>query len=273
MPYSYVEKSFPRYSDDPLHFLTFFSPALGGRGDVCLYIPKGHEERPGLPMVVLLHGVYGSHWSWALNGGAHHVAQRLIDSGTIPPVALVMPSDGYVGQGSGYVPHPGRDCEAWIMEDVIGCVRQNYPCFGPGSRVYLGGFSMGGFGALRLGAKYPARVSGIAAHSSVTHFDQLPRFFDEAHKSFPYLRDEDRSALYWLVKNREVLPPIYFDCGSDDILVQYNRELHQALVEAGVPHEYHELPGRHSWEYWHHQLADALRFLFRQVVEQQHQQQ
>lgn len=263
MPYKRVEKSFPRFSNDPLHYLTFLSDALGGRGDVCLYIPRGHEETPDLPMVLLLHGVFGSHWSWAHNGGAHRVAEALISSRAIPPCALVMPSDGFVGEGSGYVRHPGRDCEAWIVDDVIGCVRENYPCFGAHSRVYIGGFSMGGFGALRLGAKYADRFSGIAVHSSITHFDQLSRFAENPAALFPHLGEEDRSALYWIVRNRDILPPLRFDCGEDDILVEFNRKLHRELEAYSVPHQYIEIPGRHSWDYWHEQLRDALRFLLR----------
>ena len=45
-----------------------------------------------LPLVLLLHGVYGSHWAWAFKGGAHRTAQRLIDAGAIPPLVLAMPS-------------------------------------------------------------------------------------------------------------------------------------------------------------------------------------
>ena len=44
-----------------------------------------------LPIVTLLHGVYGSHWSWAYQGGAHLTAAELMRQGSICPMVLVMP--------------------------------------------------------------------------------------------------------------------------------------------------------------------------------------
>ena len=71
-----------------------------------------------LPLVILLHGVYGSAWSWPLNGGAHLTVARLIEAEEIAPVALAMPSDGLWGDGSGYVPHADADYERWIVDEV-----------------------------------------------------------------------------------------------------------------------------------------------------------
>jgi len=86
--------------------MTVVAPALGpdgegGRGDVTYWTPRGCDAATDLPVVVLLHGVYGSHWAWANKAGAHVTAQRLIDAGEIGPCVLAMPSDGRVGEGSG----------------------------------------------------------------------------------------------------------------------------------------------------------------------------
>ena len=104
-----------------LSFVTVKSAALGQRADLTLWSPPGTEPGAAMPLVILLHGVYGSHWAWALKGNAHLTAQRLIDSGTIPPMRLAMPSDGLWGDGSGYVAHAtGQDFERWIVEEVTG---------------------------------------------------------------------------------------------------------------------------------------------------------
>src|SRR5213594_4357952 len=64
-----IEMSFSRLEHDRLRFLTFNSPALGGnRGDVTIFVPPLELQSRNLPLVALLHGVYGSHWSWAFNG-------------------------------------------------------------------------------------------------------------------------------------------------------------------------------------------------------------
>ena len=81
-----VRVSDPRFEHDGLRIATVKSPALKGRGDISLFVPSSCPEN--IPIVLLLHGVYGSHWSWALGGGAHQTAARLIESGEIQPVVL-----------------------------------------------------------------------------------------------------------------------------------------------------------------------------------------
>lgn len=59
------------------------------------------------------------------------------------------------------------------------------------------------------------------------------------------------------------LPPLRFDCGTEDELIDCNRTLHTELTAAGIPHSYEEFPGGHTWDYWHRHLADTLRFFAR----------
>ena len=96
-----IEVSDPAIEAGGLTFVTVKSRALRRRADVTLYVPPLPPGMTDLPIVVLLHGVYGSHWAWALKGRAHLTAARLIAEGVLPPVALAMPSDGLWGDGSG----------------------------------------------------------------------------------------------------------------------------------------------------------------------------
>ena len=66
----------PAYELPNVRLLTFYSRALKGRGDVTLFLPDGWESLVDMPLVVMLHGVHGSHWAWVFNGGAHRLARR-----------------------------------------------------------------------------------------------------------------------------------------------------------------------------------------------------
>lgn len=254
-----VEISDVRFPLDGLRFVTVKSPALRGRGDLVVWLPAGARDLAILPLVVLLHGVYGSCWSWALTGGAHLTAERLIREGAIRPVGLVMPSDGLWGDGSGYVRHPDRDFERWIVEDVPAAARRILPD-SVETPLLLGGLSMGGFGALRIGSKYGREVfSAISAHSSITEFAQMDRFVEEPLESYGVC-PEDVSVQETILNHRGRLPAIRFDCGVDDLLIEENRALHRALETAGVPYVYEEFAGGHDWGYWEEHLADGLRF-------------
>jgi enterochelin esterase-like enzyme len=258
MSYRNIELSDPAYECDHLRFLTFKSPALKGRGDVSLFVPPDLQGTRDLPLVVLLHGVYGSHWAWALKGGAHRTAWRLIEDGQIGPMVLAMPSDGLRGDGTGYVAHTVADYERWIMEDVIGCVTEVVPCLSPASPLFLTGLSMGGYGALRLGAKYARRVRGISAHSSATRLDTLAPYFAEPVVTGG--NDGDADLLYWMQKHQESLPALRFDCGRSDPLIEDNRRLHKALSALGITHHYDEFEGEHNWAYWQAHIGDTLLF-------------
>ena len=120
---------------------------------------------------------------------------------------------------------------------------------------------MGGFGALRLGAKYPDRFRGISAHSAVTTLGRLAEATGDRLDELPGFGQPDGTALHWLEVNAARLPPLRFDCGTDDHLLPGNRALHAALDARGIEHQYEEFAGGHDWPYWRLHLADTLRFL------------
>ena len=259
MRFRSLEVSDPRFEHEHLRHATVRSAALGGRADVTLFVPPGTAGMADLPVLILLHGVYGSHWAWALNGGAHRSALRLMEAGRIEPLVLAMPSDGLWGDGSGYVAHRRQDCERWIVEEVPALVNAVVPQTGARSPLCIGGLSMGGFGALRLGAKYRERFSAICAHSALTHWDQL-RYFVADDLSEVALADDERDLFALLAGRRDGLPPLRFDCGTSDPLLAANRVLHEALLDAGVPHRFDEFPGGHDWAYWSEHIGDSLLF-------------
>jgi putative tributyrin esterase len=260
MEFFTIECSDPSHEFDGLRFLTVKSPALGRRADVTVFVPAGTESQTDLPLVTLLHGVYGSHWAWALKGGAHRTAAGLIARGELPPLVLAMPSDGLWWDGSGYLPHHDADYERWIVEEVPALIRQTIPQVSAASSGYLAGLSMGGYGALRLGARNPDRYQAFAGLSSMTAFEQFDRFHEGGSERIRSAARRPENVLDVLLENRGALRPFRFDCGTEDPLLAANRELHARLAAAGVPHDYHEYPGGHEWPYWQTHLADVLRF-------------
>lgn len=245
-----------------LHFLTVKSNALKKRADLTVYTPTATEGV--LPIVILLHGVYGSHWAWTMKGKVHETAQKLMDSGQIKPMILAMPSDGLYGDGSGYVPHQTADYERWIVEDVIQIVKEQFAQATDDSPVFITGLSMGGFGALRLGAKYPSLFRAFSGLSSITHFNQLAEFVADFDQLKSDALEQDGVGKY-LLQNKDSLPPFRFDCGREDILIELNRELHKTLTDNNLPHIYQEFEGQHSWEYWEEHIADTLLFFNQQL--------
>ena len=254
-----VERSDSTVGAEGLEFVTVKSPALRRRADVTLYVPPAARGVRDLPIVTLLHGVYGSHWAWALKGRAHLTTARLIAEERLPPVVLLMPSDGLWGDGSGYVRQAEMDAERWIIDEVPALARQRIDGCTESSPLLVAGLSMGGFGALRLAGKYPDRIAAAAALSAITESQQLESLVEESLEGWSPL-PADRSALAALTGACGQLPPLRIDCGLDDALLDANRALHFELQRASVSHLYGERPGGHDWPYWTRTLADTLSF-------------
>ena len=254
-----LEVSDPALSPPGLRFVTVKSATLGQRADVLLFVPPQAAALQNVPLVLLLHGVYGSHWAWAFQGGAHLTAQRLIDAGAIPPLVLAMPSDGLWGDGSGYVAHAEQDFERWIVDEVPAATRAACSACSEASPLFIAGLSMGGFGALRLAGRHPTRFEAAAGHSSVTEVAQLDALIAETRAGWART-PADHSVIASLRGADAPLPALRFDCGRDDPFIGANRQLHAELQAAGIAHGYAEHDGGHGWAYWARHLEDTLRF-------------
>lgn len=172
----------------------------------------------------------------------------------IPPMLIVMPSDGGWGDGSAYANFGGADHESWIVDEVPAVVSAMHGIGGP-LPLFIGGLSMGGSGALRLAARHPSSFTAVAVLSSVTSLEGLQRF-----GRAPLEVSIDDRDLATLLCATHGLPPLALDCGVDDFLLEDNRRLHRELTAGGVAHSYVETEGGHEWPYWQRRLPVALRF-------------
>ncbi|MET3806729.1 S-formylglutathione hydrolase FrmB [Nakamurella sp. UYEF19] len=250
-----------RPSPDGLREITVYSDALGRRADLTLFAPADLDPEAPVPLVVLLHGVYGSHWGWSRNAGAHLTLADMITAAEFPPAVLAMPSDGLFGIGSGYLTRPDQDAEKWITDDVPLAVRQLYPRAGETFNG-IAGLSMGGWGALRIAARHPGRYDAAVGLSPLTRVGQIADYADRDQAAHaPDGEDPDLSAL--LLSRAESLPRIRIACGVDDELLPEVRQLHDTLLTASVPHEYEEAPHGHDWDFWGGQVRPALQFMAR----------
>ena len=256
-PFHTVELSDPAFERDGLRLATVKSAALKRRADISFWVPDAPLIHT---LLILLHGVYGSHWVWSLKGGAHRTAHRMILAGEIAPVVLAMPSDGLGRDGSAYLSWPAaEDVERWIVDEVPAIARLAAPALHPEANIAIAGLSMGGYGALRLGARYPGRFCAIAAHSAITRIEDMAAFVEEPLAQYlTCAPSQELDPLFWMRGHRDRLPPLRFDCGTDDPLLDSNRRLHQALLAEHIPHAYHEFPGGHEWSYWQQHIAGTL---------------
>jgi putative tributyrin esterase len=225
----------------------FFSPALARRTTYSVILPVIGDGP--FPVLMQLHGYSDDHAAWLHSS-------NLVRHAAPYPMIIVLPDGGT----SGYLNLPVsvnpdsrmgiQRYEDLMVDDLRQQIERTFRVR-PGPWA-IGGLSMGGFGAMRLGLKYPDRFASIWAHSG----SYRPR--DELVGLYP---DPDEANIYaWadLAIQSSLPPVISFDCGVDDELLTYNRELHRHLETIGLPHTYEETEGRHDWEFWDRRVPLAL---------------
>lgn len=254
-----VALSDPAFEQDGLSLITVKSRALKRRADATVWSSRGDAIEI---LLILLHGVYRSHWVWTQKAGIHRMSQRMIDVGEIGPMVIMMPSDGQGRDESTYLPYPdGEDAGRWIVEETPIMAHLAVPALSTDAKLVIDGLSMGGYGALRLGAKYSEKFAGISAHSAITEITELQNFIEEPLKE--YLQCGSRkelSALYWLEKHSTSLPKAAFRLRNRRRANRRQPKLHNTLLAKNIPHIYEEFAGGHAWSYWQQHAAETLRF-------------
>lgn len=122
---------------------------------------------------------------------------------------------------------------------------------------------MGGYGALRLMAKYPKLFVAASGLSSITNLKDMLPFLAKDEQRYYSKKFKAEEVFAYLKKNKRKLPPFRFDCGVDDALIRSNRLLHAQLEREGISHVYQEFHGGHSNEYWNQNIDKTLIFFDR----------
>ena len=170
-----------------VHEDIFFSPALGVRKHLVVYLPPsyGRDTTRRYPVAYYLHGLSGTETDWLSKGSLDAVADSLFARGT-PETIIVLP-DGDDGWYTTWVDQitaracadslktesPDRYCVAherydeYVARDVVHHVDSAYRTRADRDNRGVGGLSMGGYGALAIALRYPDVFGAAASHSGV----------------------------------------------------------------------------------------------------------
>jgi enterochelin esterase-like enzyme len=199
--------------------------------------PRG--TGPGRPLLVLLHGRGAPPTSFLAQG----LAAALRAVGTRAPDVLL--ADG--GDSSYW--HDRRDGKwgSYLLREAIPAAVSRLHA--DGTRVAIGGESMGGFGALDAARLHPSRFCAVGAHSAalwLTGGSTPAGAFDDAAD---FARHDVISSPF------PFRGPVWIDVGRDDPFVASDGEF-------AVAHHlrYRVWPGGHSGSYWAAHMRAYVRF-------------
>ncbi len=133
---------------------TFYSETLKADWNFTAYLPASYDEANAeqkFPVIYLLHGAYGNHRNLVERFSTKDIMDRLITEGLMPEAVVVF-VDGF---NSYYVDGPALAMESAIINDLIPYMEATYHGLGTKEGRFIGGISMGGYGAARFAMKYP----------------------------------------------------------------------------------------------------------------------
>ncbi len=138
--------------------------------DVAIYLPPSYaaDKSRRYPVVYLLHGYGGRDDTF--NGRLATLpdsADKLAASGGAKEMIVVMPNAYTLHKGSMYSNSVTTgDWESYIAVDLVAYMDSHYRTIAARASRGLGGHSMGGYGALRIGMKHPEVFSSLYLMSS-----------------------------------------------------------------------------------------------------------
>ena len=253
--------------------VSMMAQTLGRTVPVTVILPTDKMVFPGQPVredrhfktLYLLHGVLGSCMDWV--SGTR--IQRFAEDNDL---AVVMPS----GDNMFYLDHPesGNNYGEFIGRELVEQTRKMFPLSKKREDTFIGGLSMGGYGALRNGLKYADTFGSIVALSSALILEDnlqktndIPFFI--ARRDYAEACFGDLEAALTNDRNPEVLlrelkdagrtvPDIYMACGDKDTLLPANEKMAAFFRGEGVDVTFETGPGAHEWDFWDTYIRKAI---------------
>jgi putative tributyrin esterase len=239
------------------------APHLGGmKVGFNIILPRDYAAgAKRYPVLYLLHGYTDHYPAWVSYSGIAQYA-RGYDQ------IIVMP-EGDNGFYTNSYADRNLAWEDFIILDLIPYVDSHYRTAASRQGRAIAGLSMGGYGAMKIALKHPQMFAAAASLSGAlgaARWKQRP-IEDPAIKKLlediygppenPGRAAEDPFELIKNVKPEE-RPHLYISTGSEDFLLEDNREFVRHLAELKVPYQYREFPGKHEWPVWDREIQVVL---------------
>jgi len=211
------------------------------------------------PTLYLLHGAFedAQQWLW------HTELTDLVDS---LGMAVVLPN----GHNSFYLDDDGgMRYHAYITEELPSYLRTILPLSPKREENFIGGFSMGGYGAVYAALKKPEQYGKVFSMSGSLDICMSSGFTKTCGGVLPTcLRNRKalRGSEYDLVTMvdgaaADRIPPMLLTCGEQDYFLRATKAFYEKAHRNGLPVSLQIGQGDHNWVYWRECLPQCLRWL------------
>jgi enterochelin esterase-like enzyme len=236
-------------SGQVVNFDEFRSQTAGENLRYRVYIPPCYAiSQKRYPYVILFHGAGERETEWGDLGVADALDQGL-RLGALPPMIIVMPYTGSIGNDNTFPPDPSY--ETVVLDELLPAVERDFCTWNNRAHRAIGGISRGGFWAYSIALRHPDLFGIVGGHSAF-----FPDDLNEVPPAFNPLELALNSALLEDANLR-----MYLDNGANDIAGVNQELLSSRLSSRAIPHTYVVNPiGEHNAEYWSAHVSEYLAF-------------
>ena len=239
----------------------FYADALGVETRMHVLLPQRLTGRA--KTLYLLHGMSDDEGTWMRRTAIDRYAEE-------KDLAVVMP-DGGLGWYTDM--RRGLPWFTFVSKELPALCRRFFPILsGRREDTYIGGLSMGGYGALKCGLRAPETFSKVislsgaldAADTAINNtVPATRRYWEDVFGPAEDVSgsENDLFAAATALTDPALRPRIYMWCGTEDFLYAQNIRMRDHLRALGYDLMYEESPGDHQWRYWDKKIADALDWL------------
>jgi S-formylglutathione hydrolase FrmB len=260
-------------------FFKLNSKLLNRQISYAVVLPKNYQadDQTRFPVVYLLHGFGGSHKDFVS-------FPELFEIYSLHKF-IVVTVEGEKGFYTDSQTKPDEKHESYVIKELIPEVDKNFRTISARNARAIVGDSMGGYGALKFGLKYPQMFAMVGSWSGGLTIASW-RKPSEIDFIVPNIKESLTSVfgdgsnpatlqandLFELIKNVPTekissLPFIYLDCGTEDELglLKPNQQFAEIMVNRKIRHEYRQVPGEHTVQLY--RLGDVLELCDRIFAE------
>jgi acetyl esterase/lipase len=257
-PASWVE---PTRTEPPgSRFRTFFSKTIQAEVSYLVYLPPEYETSPKTryPVIYWLHGLGGDQRSGVpFAERLQDAIRRRLAPAMIAVLVNGMVSSMYTDSADGKTP-----VESVIVRDLLPHIDSTYRTIADREARAIEGFSMGGFGAARIGFKYPdtfglVSILAGALHTADTLAERRKEIF---HNTYGADKDYYTAESPWTILERNAdrirgRTRVRVWVGEKDGLLAWNTRYHELLDKLKIAHDFRVVPGAaHNYR----QVQDAV---------------
>lgn len=240
----------------------YYADALGVQTRMHVLLPQRLAAGKAKTLY-LLHGMSDDEGTWMRRTSIERYAEE-------KGLAVVMP-DGGLGWYTDM--YRGLAWFKFISKELPALCRRFFPILSDKREdTYIGGNSMGGYGALKCALRAPQTFSKVislsgaldAADTAINNtVPATRRYWEDVFGPAEDVSgsENDLFAAATALTDPALRPRIYMWCGTEDFLYAQNTRMRDHLRALGYDLTYEESPGDHQWRHWDKKIADALDWL------------